>query len=118
MSGPVAMTWDAARAAFIRAARAYEGVGSLRGTGSAILGLAAVEAAAGQAERALLIANAAEALSAREGIVLEHPMDPGLKQRIDALKATVPPATLDGLVANAAALSTDEVLRLAKLLSS
>ena len=59
----------------------------------------------------MTIANAADALSVREGIVLEHPMDPGLKTRIDALKASMPKAA-DTLSVGARVLSTDEVLRL------
>ena len=100
----------AAQRSFVQAVHTYEGVGSPRGTGLALLGLAAVEAAEGHSERAVQIAAAAEALSHRAGIVVDHPMDPGLVSRIEALKASIPKGTLDGLVANASALSPAAVL--------
>ena len=37
-------------------------------------------------------------------------MDPGVVSRIDALKASIPKGTLDGLVANAGALTPAAVL--------
>ena len=93
-----------------RACTTNEEVGSPRGTGLALLGLAAVEAAEGRPERAVAIAAAAHALSERAGVVIAHPMDPGVASRIDALKASIPKGTLDGLVANASVLSPAAVL--------
>jgi predicted ATPase len=100
----------AAQRAFVRAVHEYELVGSPRGTGLALLGLSAVEAALGRSERAVAIAAAAHALSERAGVVISHPMDPGLASRIEALKASIPKVTLDGLVANASTLSPAAVL--------
>jgi len=100
----------AAQRAFVRAVHEYDVVGSPRGTGLALLGLAAVEAAQGRPERAVMIAAAAHALSERAGVVIQHPMDPGLAARIEALKASIPKATLEDLVANANALSPAAVL--------
>jgi hypothetical protein len=100
----------AAQRAFVLGVRANEEVGSPRGTGLALLGLAAVEAAEGRPERAVAIAAAAHALSERAGIVVEHPMDPGVVGRIEALKASIPKGTLDGLLAKATALSPAAVL--------
>ena len=85
-----------AQDSFRRAVPAYEVVGSPRGTGLALLGLAAVEAAEGHSERA--------------GVVVEHPMAPGVVDRIEAFKASIPKAGLDGLVADASALSPAAVL--------
>lgn len=42
--------------------------------------------------------------------VVDHPMDPTVVSRIEALKASIPEKTLDGLVANASALSPAAVL--------
>jgi hypothetical protein len=100
----------AAQDAFVQAIHVYDVVGSPRGTGLALLGLAAVEAAEGRSERAVAIAAAANALSERAGVVIAHPMDPGLVERIEALKASIPKGTLDGLVANASTLSPAAVL--------
>jgi hypothetical protein len=95
----------AAQRAFHLGARANEEVGSPKGTGLALLGLAAVEAAEGRPERAAAIAAAAHALNERAGVVLAHPMDPGVVNRMDALKASIPKGRLDGLVASASVLS-------------
>jgi len=100
----------AASRSFRRAVVVYEEIGSPRGTGLALLGLAAVEAAEGRTERAVTIAAAADALSARAGVVVDHPMDPGVADRIDALKASIPKGTLDGLVASAGELTPAAVL--------
>ncbi len=99
-----------AQRSFVHAVNTYEGVGSPRGTGLALLGLAAVAAAEGRSEQAVAIAAAAQALSHRAGIVVDHPMDPGLASRIEALKASIPKGTLDGLVASASTLSPAAVL--------
>jgi hypothetical protein len=92
------------------AVEVYEEVGSPRGTGLALLGLAAVEAAEGRSERAVEIAGAAQALTERAGVVCDHPMDPGVEDRIEALKVTIPTQTLDGLVGKAGELSPAAVL--------
>jgi hypothetical protein len=59
---------------------------------------------------ATAIAAAGQALSQRAGVVIAHPMDPGVGNRIDALKASIPKGRLDGLVANATVLSPGEIL--------
>jgi tetratricopeptide (TPR) repeat protein len=99
-----------ARRAFQDAVRTNEVVGSPRGTGLALMGLAAVEAADGRTERAVAIAAAAEALSKHAGVVIAHPMAPGLVERIEALKASIPKRDLDGLVASASTLTPAAVL--------
>jgi len=100
----------AAQRSFRLAVQTSEEVGSPRGIGLALLGLAAVEAAEGRSERAVQIATAAHALSERAGVVIAHPMDPGVVSRIDALKASIPKGRLDGLVASASVLSPAAVL--------
>jgi tetratricopeptide (TPR) repeat protein len=100
----------AARSSFRLAVLTYENVGSPRGTGLALLGLAAVEAAEDRPEPAVAIAAAAHALSERAGGGVEHPMDPGVVDRIEALKVSIPKGTRDGLVANASTLTPAAVL--------
>jgi len=100
----------AATRSFRKAVLAYEEIGSPRGTGLALLGLAAVEAAEGRPGRAVTIAAAADALSKRAGVVVDHPMDPGLTERIEALKATIPKGELDGLVESATELTPAAIL--------
>ncbi len=103
----------AATESFRRAVHAYEGVGSARGAGQAMLGLAAVEAAEGRSEQAVAIAAAAESFLARAGAVVAHPMDPGVADRVEALKASIPKGTLEGLVARATTLTAADILAMA-----
>ncbi|MCM2257700.1 MAG: serine/threonine-protein kinase [Vicinamibacteria bacterium] len=103
---------DPRRAArcFRQAVRTNEMVGSARGTGLALMGLAAVEAAEERAERAVEIAAAARSLSERAGIVVAHPLAPGIVERIEALKASIPQDRLEGLMAKAGGLTPAAVL--------
>lgn len=100
----------AAMQAFRRAVYTYEAVGSPRGTGVALLGIAAVEAASGRPERAVAVAAVADALSSRAGVVVAHPMAPGLKEKIAALKASVPARDLETLVVRATTQTAADVL--------
>lgn len=50
------------------------------------------------------------ALPERAGVVCDHPMDPGVVDRIEALKVAIPRETVDGLHANANELSPAAVL--------
>ncbi len=101
-----------ARTSFQRALRTYDEVGSPRGTGQALLGLAATEAAAGDTEQAVTIAVAAQALSDRIGVVVEHAMAPGMAERIEAIRASIPQSHLQELVASGSSLSPAEVLEM------
>jgi hypothetical protein len=49
-------------------------------------------------------------MSARAGVVVEHPMAPGVAERIEALRASVPRKELDALVASGRALTPATVL--------
>ena len=46
----------------------------------------------------------------RAGVVCDHPMDPGVVERIEALKASIPRGTVDGIVAKADELTPAAVL--------
>ena len=105
-----AASLDKARRVFERALRTYDEVGSPRGAGQALLGLAATEAAAGNSERAVELAAAAQVMSERAGVVVEHPMAPGVSEQIEALRASIPKQHLDELVASGSALSPAAVL--------
>ena len=69
-----------------------------------------MEAAAGNAERAVTIGVAAQAMAERAGVAVEHPMAPGMAERIEALRASIPPPQLEELVSSGSALSPAEVL--------
>ncbi len=71
-----------------------------------------VAEAHGRPENAVAIAAAADARSKRAGVVVDHPMDPGIVDRIEAHKAGIPKGTLDGLVEEAKALSVEDLLKM------
>ncbi len=58
----------------------------------------------------MTIAVAADAMSERAGMVVDHPMAPGLAERIEALRASIPQQQLEALVSSGSALSPAEVL--------
>jgi predicted ATPase/tRNA A-37 threonylcarbamoyl transferase component Bud32 len=102
-----------ARRMFQRALRTNDEIGSPRGTGEALVGLAAAEATLGNTERALTIAAAAKVLSERAGVVISHPMATGVAERIESIKATIPSGELDALMSSGNALTPSAVLAMA-----
>jgi len=101
-----------ARRMFQRALRTYDEVGSQRGAGQALIGLAATETEAGNTELAMKIAIAAHVWSERAGVVVAHPMAPELADQITALRASIPSEQLESLVSSGDTLSPAEVLAL------
>lgn len=95
---------------FLRALRTNDEIGSPRGIGQVLFGLAAVASAQGNVDRAVTLAAAAQVMSERAGVVVEHPMAPGLAAQIEALKASVPREALAGLVERGRGLTPGAVL--------
>jgi tetratricopeptide (TPR) repeat protein len=102
-----------ARRMFQRALRTHDEIGSPRGTGEALVGLAAAEAALGNTERAVRIAAAAKVLSEKAGVLISHPLATGVAERIEAIKATIPSGELDALMSSGSALTPAAVLAMA-----
>jgi hypothetical protein len=101
---------DDARSAFLYSLRSYDEVGSPRGKGTALTGLAVVEGAAGEVERALTIAAAADVMAEQAGVVIEHPMNVGAGDQIDALRRTYDAEVLEELTAAGRAMGPAEIL--------
>lgn len=99
-----------ARRMFQRALRTHDEVGSPRGTGQALVGLAAAEAAAGHTQRAVTIAAAAKVLSEKAGVLVSHPLATGVAERIEAIQAAIPSGELDALVSSGSGLTPAAVL--------
>jgi hypothetical protein len=99
-----------ARAAFRGALRVYDEVGSARGVGLALMGLAASEAADGRAARAVTIAAAADALSERTGVIVVHSMGPEMEGHVETARATIGTELREALVAAGRAMSPGAVL--------
>ncbi len=102
---------DEAAEQFLRSLRTYDEVGSPRGIGQALLGLAVTEEAAGRHEEAVRIAAASAILSKTAGVVVEHPMVPGIEERIAELRAMIPTAEVEAAMAAGRAPTPGEVLK-------
>lgn len=99
-----------ARRLFLRALRTNDEIGSPAGIGQALLGLAATESAVGNEPLAVRLAAAAESRSRSAGVVIAHPMAPGLAEEIAAMKAKVPQDRLEELVREGEGLSVSDVM--------
>lgn len=102
---------DAARS-FMSSLQTHDEVGSSRGVGLALMGLAATEASMGNARLALTIAAAADQQSEGTGVVIEHPMGPGIGDQIEAIKMTLSEDEIRAVTERGRSLSTGEVLSL------
>ena len=105
--------YDDAREYFAASIRAYEDVGSVRGTGIALLGLAATEAAEGRPERAVRIAAAAQVFSEREGIANDYARGTSAPGYLDTARASLHVERLEALEAEGRALSVRDAVRYA-----
>lgn len=105
-----ASRFTVAREAFRRSLRVYNDVGSTRGVGLALAGLAVAHAADGRAARAVTIAAAADAIAERTGVVVAHPMGPEMAGHVDTARATIGEELLAALVLAGRAMSPGDVL--------
>lgn len=99
-----------AKTAFLNSVRWYDEVGSARGVGTAMLGLAVAEAQDGRTERAVTIAAAADVMAEQAGVVVVHAMGIGAPDRIEAIRSTFSEDDLARLSEVGRALSPGEVL--------
>ena len=99
-----------AREAFRRSLRVYNDVGSTRGVGLALAGLAVAHAVDGRAVRAVTIAAAADAIAERTGVVAAHPMGPEMTGLVDTARATIGQELLEALVVAGREMSPGAVL--------
>jgi predicted ATPase/Tfp pilus assembly protein PilF len=104
---------DEAREHFAASLRAYDDVGSVRGSGIALLGLAATHAAQSRGERAVRIAAAAATFAAQEGVANDYAKHTAAPRYLDAARASLDPAIVVALEIEGRALSVREVVRTA-----
>ncbi len=108
----VARTGEA-REHFVESLRAYEEVGSVRGIGIALLGLAATEAEEGEPERAVRIAAASAQFSQAEGVANDYAMNTSAPRYLDAAREALDPSVLAQLEEEGRALSVRAAVRYA-----
>lgn len=102
-----------AREHFVASLRAYEEVGSVRGIGLALLGLAAAEAVEGRPRRAVRIAAAAEVFSEQEGIANDYAEGSPAPAYLAAAREDVPEDELAMLETEGRELSVREAVNYA-----
>ena len=106
---------EQARQGFLASLRAYDEVGSIRGKGITLYGLAATETVEGNPERAVTIAAAADRYSAEEGVVVEVAGGSPGKEHIETAKAQLSEEVVNTLTARGASMTVDEAVRFALL---
>lgn len=104
---------EEARSYFLKSIRAYEDVGSVRGMGLALMGIAGVESAGGNPAKAIKIATAAQLFTEEEGIVNSYGEGFQGKVYLDNARSSLSKDELDREIATGKRLSLKETLQLA-----
>jgi predicted ATPase/class 3 adenylate cyclase len=104
---------DLARGFYFDAVQAHTDIGSLRGVGQSLVGLAAVEAAENRPERAALIAAAAEARADEEGVVVVYGAETPGSELVEKARAILSPEELTRATESGRRLTIENALALA-----
>ena len=104
----------AARRSFLDSVQAYNDVGSVRGIGTSMIGLAAIEAVQGRPMQAVQIAAAAEIFAREEGIVNVYSEDVPGHAYVERAKAELVADEVDGATDEGRSMSVKEALELAR----
>jgi predicted ATPase/class 3 adenylate cyclase len=105
----------AGRRFFLDSAQAYVDIGSVRGVGTSMIGLAAVEVVEGEPLRAVQIAAAAEIFAREEGIVNVYSEDAPGREYVERAKAELRTDDLESAMEKGRSLSVKEALALARV---
>jgi tetratricopeptide (TPR) repeat protein len=108
--------WDTglARRFFFDSVQAHTDIGSVRGVGQSLVGLAAVEAAENRPERAAQIAAAAEARADEEGIVVVYGAETPGSDLVEQARAALSADELARATETGGRLTIEEALALAR----
>ncbi len=104
----------AARQALLESVRAHDDVGSMRGIGISLIGLAAVAAIEGRAADAVQIAIAADILASKEGIVVAYSENAPGRPYVEEARASLTAGELNEAEEAGRRLSMAETLELAR----
>jgi predicted ATPase len=104
----------AARRSFLDSVQAYDDVGSVRGIGTSMIGLAAVEAVEGRPRQAVQIAAAAEIFTREEGIVNVYSEDVPGHGYVERAKVELEADEIDDATEEGRCLTVKEALELAR----
>jgi tetratricopeptide (TPR) repeat protein len=103
-----------ARSFFFESVQAHTDIGSVRGVGQSLVGLAAVEAAENRPERAAQIAAAAEARAHEEGVVVVYSEETPGRDLVEQARETLSPEELARATESGSRLTIEEALGLAR----
>ncbi len=104
-----------ARRSFLESIRAYQDIGSVRGIGIALMGIAGVESAEGHPSKSIQISSAAKLFSEQEGVVNNYGEGFQGKVYLDDTRHKLSDAEWEKAVAAGHKLSLKEALQLASL---
>jgi hypothetical protein len=104
----------AAKHALLESVRAHDDVGSVRGMGISLIGLAAVVAIEGRAADAVQIATAADLLASEEGILVAYSENAPGRQYVEEARASLSSGDLNEAEQGGRRLSLAEALELAR----
>jgi hypothetical protein len=93
---------------------AHTDIGSVRGVGQSLVGLAAVEAAENRPELAAQIAAAAEARAHEEGVVVVYSEETPGRDLVEQARETLSPEELARATESGSRLTIEEALGLAR----
>jgi tetratricopeptide (TPR) repeat protein len=105
---------ELARGFFFEAVQAHTDIGSLRGVGQSLVGLAAIEAVEGRPERAAQIAAAAEVHAQEEGVVVAYSDETPGGDRVEQARAALSADDLARATELGRRLTIEEALDLAR----
>jgi tetratricopeptide (TPR) repeat protein len=105
---------DLSRGFFLEAVQAHTDIGSIRGVGQSLVGLAAVEAAENRPERAAQIAAAAEVHAQEEGIVVAYSDETPGRDLVEQAREALSPEELASATESGRRLTIEEALGLAR----
>lgn len=103
---------EAARTTFFESAQAYEDVGSVRGVGISLIGLAAVKTVDNRHRDAMMIAFAAERFSDEEGVVNVYSEDNPGREYLDRAAEALSPDDIEQARTGGQRLTLREALRM------
>jgi len=106
--------FTSARRSLLASIDAYSDIGSTRGIGTSLIGLAALEALEHRDARAVSMATTAEILARDEGIVNVYSQDVLGHDEVERARGTLSPAALEEAAARGSRLTLAEALVLAR----
>jgi tetratricopeptide (TPR) repeat protein len=101
---------ERARSLFLASLREHDSIGSPRGVGLALMGLAAAEVAEDRLEEGLVVSAAADAFSEKEGVVVSYPWVFAARERLEEAISGLPADLVARLTERGRGLSAQQAI--------